>query len=148
GKHDAQRAAEQGHPAHAQEIAQRELDADREHEKDHADLGEELERVHVGHGRAGGEAPDEEPADDVPEDERLPREPRERPADDGGEDDPRQVIEKAGIGGHRVRRRYHALRWGRSAIRDSTSGGPTPTSSARADAASDRGDLLFWSHQK
>src|SRR4029453_15101901 len=38
---DRQGPAQEGHPLHTQEIAHRELDADREHEEHDADLGEE-----------------------------------------------------------------------------------------------------------
>ncbi len=58
---DAERAPEEGHPAHPGELAQRELDPDGEHQQDDPDLREQLEGVDVGDGGARGERPDEDP---------------------------------------------------------------------------------------
>ena len=65
-------------PLDAQQISQRELHADREHEEDDADLGEELEGVQVGDGRTRREGADQDAAEDVPEDKGLPGRPRGR----------------------------------------------------------------------
>jgi hypothetical protein len=82
GEQNAEGAAENGHALDAQKIAQRELHADREHEEDDADLGEELEGVQVGNGRSRREGADKDAAEDVPEDEGLPGRPRGGGAED------------------------------------------------------------------
>src|SRR5207249_10166833 len=91
---DAQRSAEQRDPPDAQQVAQRELDADREQQQDDADLGEQLDGVGVGHGGARRETPDEDAAHDVPEDQGLAREPRQRATGYGGDDHPGEVAEE------------------------------------------------------
>ena len=68
---DAERAAEQRHPLHAQEVTERELDADREHQEDDPDLREQLEGVEIGDRGAGSERADQDTAEDVAQDERL-----------------------------------------------------------------------------
>jgi len=85
-------------PAH--QVLQRELDPQREHEQDHADLGEQLERVDVGDRRPVRHRADQEAAEDVAEDQRLARQPRERAAEDRRQEDVREVPEEDGIGVH------------------------------------------------
>ncbi len=97
---DPQRPPDEGHPFHAQEIAERELDADGEHQEDDADLGEQLEGVHVGDGGPGREGADEDAPQDVPEDQRLAREPCQRPTEHGGGEDVGEIAEDEGIGDH------------------------------------------------
>ena len=71
--------------------AQRELDADREHQQDDADLGEQLEGADVGDGRAGGERADQDAAQDIAQDERLPGQPRERTSEHRGDEHVREI---------------------------------------------------------
>src|SRR5262249_43542883 len=127
-----------GHPAHAQQVAQREFDADREHEEHYTDLGEELERMRVGHGRAGREAADEHAADEITEEDGLTRDPRHAASHDGGDDHPGEVVEELRVGRHRMGRRYHALGRGY----DGT--GPQYLGARTAR----RAILLFWTSQK
>ena len=68
------------------EVAQRELDADAEHQQDHPDLGEQLEGVDVGDGGPRGERADQDPPDHVAEDQRLPRQPGHRATEHGGDE--------------------------------------------------------------
>jgi hypothetical protein len=97
---NAEGAAEEGHPLHAEEVPHRELDADREHEEHDADLGEEIEGMRVRDRGAWGERADEQPADHVAEDERLAQRPGRGAADHRSEKDEREVGEHAGIGDH------------------------------------------------
>src|SRR5262249_40904356 len=101
-QHDAERAADEGDPFHAQQVVQRELDADGEHQKHDGDFGELLERVYVGHGRSRRERPDDDAADHVAEDERLTRQPGQYAADEGGADDVGEVTDEERVV-------YHAM---------------------------------------
>ncbi len=97
---DAERAAEQGDPLHAQEVVQGELDADREHEQDHADLGEQLEGVQVRDGGPGGERADQDAAQHVAQDQGLAGQPGEGAAGHRGQEDVGEIPEKGRFGEH------------------------------------------------
>src|SRR5262249_23203845 len=60
----------------------------------------ELEGVEVGNGRPGGEGTDEDAAQNVPEDERLPCRPRGGGAEDCGDEDVGEIPEKHHVAGH------------------------------------------------
>jgi hypothetical protein len=98
---DAERPANHGHPLDPQEIAQRELDADREHQQDDADLGEQLEGVDVRHRRARRQRAHQDAAQDVAQDHRLTRQPRDPAADDRGEEHVGEILEEARVSRHR-----------------------------------------------
>ena len=72
-----------GDRADLRELAQAELEPQREHEQDDAQLGERLDDPDVGHQRDRDVRADDEPGDDVAEDHRLP-EPLEHDGRDGG----------------------------------------------------------------
>jgi hypothetical protein len=97
---DAERAPDRRDPLHAQQVTQRELDADGEHQEDHADLGEELEAMDVGDGRTWCERADQDSAEDVAEDQRLPGQSGQDTTEDGGHEDIRQVSIEDGVGDH------------------------------------------------
>jgi hypothetical protein len=99
-EHHAEGGAHHGHPLHAQQVAQGQLDPDREHEQDHADLREQLEPVDLGDGEPGGERAQQETAQHVTEDQRLARAPGQAAADDGADEDQREVPEEDGIADH------------------------------------------------
>ncbi len=87
-------------PLHAQEVGQRQLDAEREHQENDADLGQELEGLDVRDHRPRREGPDQEAGEDVAQDQRLAREARERATHDGGEENVGEVPEDRLIGYH------------------------------------------------
>ena len=92
--------AHERHPADALEIPEGELDADREHQEDDADLREELEAMGVADRRARGERADEEAAEHIAQNEGLARDPGEGPPDHRRDEDVCQVAEEDGISAH------------------------------------------------
>src|SRR5258707_694442 len=70
------------HPAHAPQVAQREVQADAEHQEDDAQLGELADGVHVAD-EARGEGPDGHPGHEIADDRRHPRAPGQQPAHEG-----------------------------------------------------------------
>ena len=100
-QHGPDRATDQRDPLHPQQVLERELDADREHQEDDADLGEDLEvLVRVGDGRPRRELADGHAAQHVAEHQRLPREPRQGAAEHRRDQDERKVAEEDGVGRH------------------------------------------------
>ncbi len=87
GEQDSQRSSDQGHPLHAQEVAKRELDPDREHQSEGAD---------------------EDATQDVAEDQWLAGEPRQRPAEQRGGEHVGEIAEDEGVGDHDVTGRVGA----------------------------------------
>jgi len=100
GEEDAKRCAQQRDTPHLEQIAERELETDREHQEDDTDLGEELEGVEVGHRGPRRERADENAAEHVAEDQRLTCEPRQAAAEDGGREHVGQVAEDQRLGHH------------------------------------------------
>ena len=98
---------DQGHDAgggdDAPQRAQAELEAEREHQQDDAELGEGADGLFVGEERDGGVRADDDPGEQVTEDHRQP----EPLAGDGGErrraQHQRQVLQEQ-VGTHRVER--------------------------------------------
>ena len=97
-KKDAERAADQSDPPNAQEVFNRELEADREHQQDDADLGEQLHGVDVRNTRTGREWADEHARQHVTEDDRLAKLPCQHPPANRGEKNVSEVPEKQRVG--------------------------------------------------
>ena len=57
--------------ADAEQLAQAELEPEREHQQDHAELGERLDDVRVGDERDADVRADDQPGEDVAEHDRL-----------------------------------------------------------------------------
>ena len=92
--------AQDGHPLHAHQVLERELDPDREHQQDDSDLREDLEGVDVGDGRARRQRADEDPAHDVAEDERLAQQPGQHAAEHGSGEDVGKIPKERGVRHH------------------------------------------------
>src|SRR6202167_2139492 len=69
-KQNAERAAAEGDPFHAHQVRDGKFHADREHQQDDADFGENFEGVQVGDLDSGSEGADYDAAQDEAEDER------------------------------------------------------------------------------
>src|SRR6185503_14693589 len=126
-------------PLHAKEIAQREFDADREHQQDDADLGEQLERLEIRDRGSRCERADEDPPQDVAQDQGLAGEAGDRATCDRGHEHVRQVSEEDGFGDHgqvsHSRRRPPSLVWAAARRRILLAGGDLMTERRRAPAA-------------
>ena len=99
-KENAERRAQQRDTPDLEEVAKGELEPDREHQEDDPDVGEQLERVKVGHRGAGREGADQDAPEDVAEDQGLAREPGQTAAEDGGGEHVGQVTEYQRLGHH------------------------------------------------
>ena len=67
--------------AHGQQLADRELDPDAEHQQDHAEFGELERDIGIGD-KPGRERPDQDAGHDVPDDRGQPDMPGDEPADE------------------------------------------------------------------
>ena len=67
------------------ELAKRELEAEREQQQHHAELGQLLDVVHVADRRPAGERTDDDAGQDVADDQRLPEALRQKAAREGGQ---------------------------------------------------------------
>ena len=83
---DTGRSAKHRHVPNPEQFLERELDADRKHQEDDADIGKDLEGLRMGHLRPRGKGADQDPTEDVPDDEWLAQKVRDRPAAHGGEE--------------------------------------------------------------
>ena len=99
---DAERAAAEGDPFHAQQVGDGKFDADGKHQQDYADFGEYFEGVQVGDFQTGSEGADEDSAEDESEDEREPHAAGEQAAHDGGEKNESEIAEEDGTGFHGI----------------------------------------------
>ncbi len=99
-KQNAERAAAQGDPFHAQQVGDGKFHADGKHQQDYADFGEHFEGVQVGDFQAGSEGADEDAAEDESEDERKLHAAGEQAADDGGEKNESKIAEENWTGFH------------------------------------------------
>ena len=77
--------------ADRRELAKRELEAEREQQQHHAELGQLLDVVHVADGRPAGERTDDDAGEDVADDQRLPEALRQKAAREGGEQHEREI---------------------------------------------------------
>ncbi len=123
------------HPAHAPQVAQREVQADAEHQEDDAQLGELADGVHVAD-EARGEGPDGHPGHEIADDRRHPRAPGQQPAHEGRGQGDTDVDEKRDL----VHGRAPSQRFAASAAEQaaSTRRSRRPTSSRRTLAPTAR----------
>src|SRR5580658_6766188 len=84
---NAECAAAEGDPFHAQQVGDGKFHADGKHQQDYADFGEYFEGVQVGDVHAGSEGADDDAAKDEAEDQGEFQAPGYEPAQDGGEED-------------------------------------------------------------
>ena len=85
GQEDLEHAAGERHPAHRRQLAERHLEAEREQQQHHAELGHPLDVVDVADGRPAGERPDDHAGQDVADDQRLAEALREEAAAERGQ---------------------------------------------------------------
>ena len=95
-----QRTSQQRDPLDPHEVADRELEADGEHEQYHADFREEVEGAGIVHGGARREGADEQAAEDIAQNERLTERPGQRASHHRGEEDECEVAEDLRIRDH------------------------------------------------
>ena len=91
---DLNRAADERDRADRRQLAERQLEPQREQQQRDAELGQLLDVVDVADGRPAGERADEHAGEDVPDDQRLPEPLRQVAADQRGEQDEREIGNK------------------------------------------------------
>ena len=97
----AQRPAENRHPLHLQKLAERKFQADRVHQEDDPDLGQNFELVNLRKGRTRSKGTNQKSAEDISQDQRLAQGFGHAAAHNGGAEHIGEVPEEGGFHCHR-----------------------------------------------